>query len=173
MTTGERIEKLAKEKGVNLHQLSQLAGISYNTLYSMVRRKSNNVDHEIAGKIASALGVSLYEFFGWGETDSIASIDQMIAETQHFRKDVRYTRAIEFANTTAGQLILIDFQYLNEQGKQEAAKRISELCCIPQYRLDYYKESPSTPNEDATEAPTNPEYSPSPPPAATNVGGGD
>lgn len=61
MTIGQRIGELAKKKKMNIHQLAQLAGISYNTLYSIVRRKSDKVDNETVVKVASALGVSPFE----------------------------------------------------------------------------------------------------------------
>lgn len=58
MNIGERIGVIAKESGINLHKLSTMAGIPYNTLYSIVQRKSNKIDPEILEKIAGALGVS-------------------------------------------------------------------------------------------------------------------
>ena len=63
MTIGQRIGMIAKEKNINLHQLAQQSGISYNTLYSIVRRKSNKVDPTKLAKIAEQLGVSLMAFY--------------------------------------------------------------------------------------------------------------
>lgn len=57
MTTGELIDHYAKEKSINLHKLATIAGVSYNTLYSIVRRKSNKVDMKIIEKVAKALEV--------------------------------------------------------------------------------------------------------------------
>ena len=59
MTTGERIEQLAKERGLSIHKLAVLAGVSYNTLYSAVKRKSDRVDRKTVEKVAKALGVDL------------------------------------------------------------------------------------------------------------------
>lgn len=64
MTTGHNIGELAKKNKINLHQLSKMAGVSYNTLYSIVRRKSDKVDHETVRKIALALGVHPMEIYG-------------------------------------------------------------------------------------------------------------
>lgn len=61
MTTGQRIGELAKKKEINLHQLAQMANISYNTLYSIVRRKSDKVNYDTLQKIATALEVSPLE----------------------------------------------------------------------------------------------------------------
>lgn len=59
MQTGEIIGNLAKEKGINLRQLSIKADVPYNTLYAIVKRKSSRVDVETLLKIAKALGVHL------------------------------------------------------------------------------------------------------------------
>ena len=57
MQTGEIIGNLAKEKGINLRQLSIKADVPYNTLYAIVKRKSSRVDVETLLKIAKALDV--------------------------------------------------------------------------------------------------------------------
>lgn len=59
MQTGEIIGNLAKEKGINLRQLSIKADVPYNTLYAIVKRKSSRVDVETLLKIAKALDVHL------------------------------------------------------------------------------------------------------------------
>jgi len=61
LQTGEIIGNLAKEQGINLHQLSIKAGVPYNTLYAIVKRKSSRVDTETQIKIAKALGVHLQD----------------------------------------------------------------------------------------------------------------
>lgn len=55
MTIGERIDRLVKGKGTNLRQVAIKAEIPYNTLYAIVKRKSNKIDPAILMKIASAL----------------------------------------------------------------------------------------------------------------------
>lgn len=64
MSIGERIGLFANEKGINLRQLALKAGISYNTLYSIVKRKSSRVDYETTQRIADALEISLSELVG-------------------------------------------------------------------------------------------------------------
>jgi len=59
LQTGEIIGNLAKEKGINLRQLSIKADVPYNTLYAIVKRKSSRVDVETLLKIAKALDVHL------------------------------------------------------------------------------------------------------------------
>lgn len=57
-TIGERIADIATARGFNLHGLASKADVAYNTLYSIVKRKSNRIDPEMLSKIAKALGVS-------------------------------------------------------------------------------------------------------------------
>ena len=79
MTTGERIEQLAKERGMSLHKLASLAGVSYNTVYSAVKRKSDRLDRKNVEKIATVLEVPLSDILGYEIKDyddcSFAVID--------------------------------------------------------------------------------------------------
>ena len=76
MTTGQRIGEYAKKQGMNLHQLAINSGVSYNTVYSIVKRKSDKVDSEIVSKIAAALSVSAYELStGFTEEEMIKQLD--------------------------------------------------------------------------------------------------
>ena len=61
MATGKRIEEWAKEKNMSLMQVAKAAGIPYNTVYSIVKRKSDNIAYDKIVKIAAALGVSELE----------------------------------------------------------------------------------------------------------------
>lgn len=148
MTTGHNIGELAKKNKINLHQLSKMAGVSYNTLYSIVRRKSDKVDHETVRKIALALGVHPMEIYGDSALDLIDYGMDLFAralETPGAQalKKINENSAVN----TLGRLytqdkkqevqldrILYAFSQLNEEGKEEAAKRIDELAEIPRYR---------------------------------------
>lgn len=79
MTTGKRIGDLAKQKKINLHRLADLAGISYNTLYSIVRRESDKVDLDNVRKIALALDVPPIEILGDASLEMIDYGMDMIA----------------------------------------------------------------------------------------------
>ena len=61
MTTGERIRQLADERGISIHKLASLAGVSYNTLYSVVRRKSDRVDLTTVEKVANVFNIDIQE----------------------------------------------------------------------------------------------------------------
>lgn len=59
MKTGELIGAMAKGRGVSLRQLAMDAGIPYNTLYAIVRRKSTRIDLETLQRIAESLRVPI------------------------------------------------------------------------------------------------------------------
>ena len=80
MTTGERIEQLARERGMSLHKLATLAWVSYNTVYSAAKRKSNRIDMNTLERLSSVLQVSVADLSGvvlkdYSDGSSIAVID--------------------------------------------------------------------------------------------------
>ena len=107
MTTGQRIGELAKKKKINLHQLAQTAGISYNTLYSIVRRKSDKVDYDTVRKIATALGVSQIELStGMNEQEWRNQMDEELKEFEAENRErllavfaMRHPRFMEALNS--------------------------------------------------------------------------
>ena len=59
MGVGVRLKQVLKEHGMSIKQLSEITGISHNTLYSITKRDSNRVDIDMLQKIADALGVDV------------------------------------------------------------------------------------------------------------------
>lgn len=64
MAIGKRIEELASAKEINLKELSRMAGVSYNTLYAIVKRDNDSVRPDILNSIAIILDVSVNELLG-------------------------------------------------------------------------------------------------------------
>lgn len=92
LTVGQRIGDLASEKNINLHQLAKMAGVSYNTLYAIVKRKSDKIDRDIVQKVASALGVSVDVLFGLPSSvpplDSSADECEYVRMLRHYQEDL-------------------------------------------------------------------------------------
>lgn len=57
-TVGERIEEQASKAGLNLRKLAIKANVPYNTVYAIVKRKSQNVNPVTIMRIAYALGIN-------------------------------------------------------------------------------------------------------------------
>lgn len=57
MGIGQTLKRILHDKNMTIKQLSEVTGISINTLYSITKRDSVNVRTEIIEKIAKALDV--------------------------------------------------------------------------------------------------------------------
>jgi transcriptional regulator with XRE-family HTH domain len=62
MGVGLRLKTVLREKKMTIKELSEQTGISLNTLYSITKRDTENVDEVILGKISDALLLS-WSFF--------------------------------------------------------------------------------------------------------------
>lgn len=119
MTTGERIEQLAKERGLSIHKLAVLAGVSYNTLYSAVKRKSDRVDRKTVEKVAKALGVDI---------TVILSEDQRITDfAEEAMKRYPEMDVIDI-------LIHVRAKRMNDEGRLALLNYAEELSKKPEYQ---------------------------------------
>lgn len=55
MGTGLILKRILREKGMTIKSLAQKSGISVNTLYSITKRDSKNIDPILLEKIANTL----------------------------------------------------------------------------------------------------------------------
>lgn len=58
MGVGIRLKRVLREKKITIKELAEKAGVPVNTLYSITRRDSENVDPVLLEKIAVALDIS-------------------------------------------------------------------------------------------------------------------
>ena len=115
MDKTEYIKELIKNTGLNLKSFAERSGIPYTTLRSMLERGVENASVNNVIKVCRALNIcveSLYE-----QCNNI----QLTKEEKQ---------------------LLDDYNKLNDLGKKEANKRVSELTEISKYTLDTntYKE---------------------------------
>lgn len=86
MGTGELIGIMAQEKNISLRQLAINAGIPYNTLYAIVRRKSNRIEPSTTARIAAALEVPVSALVG--SSDELqAEVLKNLQETKEHLED--------------------------------------------------------------------------------------
>ena len=157
MGFGANVKAMAKERGISLRSLAGKAGIQYNTLYSIVRRDSENVSWSNAEKIAAALNVpvsvldpsskikkSSFLFMPSGK--ELFDYD-LIKEALRAANPELY----DYENEPAYKaLVRVDdaFTKLNDEGIEEAVKRVEELTEIPKYQRT---DNPSEPTQEALE----------------------
>ena len=72
MTIGERLEMLIAQKGIRPGTLARRAGVSRNTVYSMLKRNNAKADADILARLAQVLEVPVSAFYTWQEQEEIA-----------------------------------------------------------------------------------------------------
>ena len=75
---GENLDKALKKYNLTVAALSKKTGISSNTLYSIIRRKSNKIDPSVLKKICDNTDITIYDLIddpqltAWASTRSDA-----------------------------------------------------------------------------------------------------
>lgn len=64
MGVGIRLKEILRSKKMTIKQLSEISGISANTVYSITKRDSERVDPIVLQSIADALGVPVSQLTG-------------------------------------------------------------------------------------------------------------
>jgi len=128
---GLRIKSILHDRKMTIKQLSEESGVSINTLYSITKRDSDNVDPIILQKLSSALNVSQEELLG----HLVVYYSDVSVETE----DGEILRAS--MNTREGKM-LSRFQALNELGKDEVIRYTDILLETNKYRRKPLEESP-------------------------------
>lgn len=106
---------------MKISQLSEISGVKINTLYSITKRDSVNVNSDVLTAIATALDVSPF--------DLTVDVDQL-------RSDVKLQDEIEKAFGKKGLQLLNDFDLLNSVGQDKACEYLSDLTLNPRYKKE-------------------------------------
>lgn len=122
MGVGTNLKEILRSKKMTIKQLSELADIPVNTLYSITKRDSERVDKVILNRLAAALGVDPYSLYSFDQ--ATAALEERI-------------NARERVDTALGKL--------NHDGQQKAVERVEELTEIPRYRAETGLESTPAP----------------------------
>ena len=141
MAIGKHIEQQIKNKNMSLKEFSKLSGISYNTLYAIVKRDNSTIKPEILKKIAHTLDVRLSDLFDIGDELSYfnpedGTRDTTVKDENDTLKQHINLWGASFAKypLSENEVTIINcFKQLNPIGQKEALKRIKELTQLPQY----------------------------------------
>lgn len=98
MGFGIQLKKILKQKGITIKELSEMTGISINTLYSITKRDTKIPEQSIIDKISSALQI---------EEDELLTLDIL---TEDLRSSIESVRSEE--NKHRERLFVI-CKYLN------------------------------------------------------------
>lgn len=79
MELGTKIKEIVKSRNITIKELSEISGVSLNTLYSITKRNNKTIRPDILIKMANALEISPWE---------ILDIDENIALDKIFNHDI-------------------------------------------------------------------------------------
>ncbi|MEO0633088.1 MAG: adenosylcobalamin-dependent ribonucleoside-diphosphate reductase [Pseudomonadota bacterium] len=102
LSVAERLGKLVKEKGTTANVVAADAGLSYTSVYDIIKGKSKNPRIDTLEKIAAALGVSAADITGVGSEPAVVASDD--AEPLQPHGDVIYmAEPLDRPNALEGQ----------------------------------------------------------------------
>lgn len=133
---GEKLQKAINKRGLTVAQVSRKTGISSNTLYSMIRRKSTKIDPKVIEKICDNTDITIYDLVDDPQIIAWASWGAKPSETKKALLDYLSQLAANdrpVGDDTTLQEIEIIYNTLNDLGKSVAYERIAELAEIPRY----------------------------------------
>lgn len=152
MGVGFRIKQILRNRKMTIKQLSEKSGISVNTLYSITKRDSENVDPVIMQKIADTLDIPIYELDGYKlvhdtpENRAIAEAGFKAAfgrssKNEHEIENISCTTNTDSENnyiTVERDQMLhaleTAFSILNEQGRKSVIEYAKILAGNPDYQ---------------------------------------
>lgn len=114
MAIGAKLKLLLKQRKMTVTELADKTGISINTLYGIIKRDNKTINPDTAAKIVDCLGVSIAE---------LLSFDEFVESAK-----------IEFDDIENRKKLLLSYDALNNAGRIEAEKRVSELVQISKYQ---------------------------------------
>ena len=130
MGLGIRIKEILKTRGLTIKELSQISGVSINTLYSITKRDNNMARYHIVHKIATALNMSVEELTGqkidYSKAENIknARLHEILPQTED--ETAPLDNMMNLINMFSGT----DFPANNPSGNEyteEELKKISEF----------------------------------------------
>lgn len=111
MNKTEYLKQLINETGLKLKTFAEKADIPYTTLRSMLERGIENASVNNVVKICRTLNINVETLYDMCSSQSISL-------------------------SSAEENLLIKFNKLNTEGKNEAIKRVDELAEVPKYKKE-------------------------------------
>lgn len=130
MTIGENIKRFRKERGLTQKQLGEKCGIDEANLRKYeLNKQSPRI--ETLRKIAYALDVYTYDLL----YDEITVADKKTQEISEVSMKFINRGCLDMPDNdeVVNEILLRNFNRLNNSGKKEACKRVGELTEIPRY----------------------------------------
>ncbi len=126
MTIGERINKIRTQKGMTLEELGNKVGVGKSTVRKWEIGTICNIKADKIEKLSEALDVSPLTLMGLDEKNKFDNMRTSIISNEY--------RYLSDTAKDAYTEILACFKFLNDEGANEALKRVSELTEIKKYQ---------------------------------------
>lgn len=136
MTSGQRIREARKRAGLTQAELAKRLGIAYQTL-AQWENDLRNPKYETCRRIADALDINILYLLTSEEMDK--GILDLIKEDYDsddafYRDFIEKKVSLMLLNNDVDRRLVAAYSSLNEDGQQEAVKRVEELTEIPRYQ---------------------------------------
>lgn len=106
---------------MTIKKLSEISGISLNTLYSITKRDSKKVDAVLLQRIADTLRVNVLDLLPPAPSNEIGYVYDYIDQLDSEGRKAAYE-------------IMEKLMELTPEGQQKAIERVSELTEVPKYQ---------------------------------------
>jgi len=149
MGIGLRLKNVLDAKEMKVSELARISGIAPQTIYAIIKRDNDTVKPEILNKLTKTLEIPPWELMGISAEDdevvmgnkaleyAIASVTDKLKKESQFN-DQALDNAIKKAKNewrlSYEEAIAEKISMLNEDGKKEALKRITELSQLREYK---------------------------------------
>ena len=125
MTFGERLQSFRKQANLTQKQLSQKCGLAVINI-SQYERNIYTPKPEAGKKLATALGVSVSDLYGWSEFDS---------DQQHIESLSAGVKMLDYAELSDPEVysMLCEYYQLNEAGRKKITDYVKDISKISDY----------------------------------------
>jgi len=139
MAVGFRLKEILRKKGMTIKELAEVSKISVNTLYSITKRDSENIDKVIEVKIANALNVPVSAL----HDDTLQSFDDPkdLEKALNEQRTGMETKTTYYADGRIENTVIdpsLDriqaaVDQMNEKGRNLAADAVEAIAGNPEY----------------------------------------
>ena len=133
MALGKRIKMILDRRGMSIKELSDLSGVNYGALSSLIRRDSESTNTDNLNRIADALDVDVVTLTGCDAYDSF------------------FQESKDYLDKALQKSLLFHFDQMNNVGKSCSIDVVQRLAATGPLRKDYvdpFKELENAFNSD-------------------------
>lgn len=129
MKMGEKIRKLREQKSMSMDELGKLIGTQRQTIMKYEKGIVENIPRKTIEKLARVLGVTPCELMCFEEYDE-----------NQISMEVKVIESVQGVFGKDAVQMLEYFMELNDAGKLQALKTVSDLTEIPKYQVRFNAE---------------------------------